>query len=117
MFEGAAQAFGDATATAAAWTLTVLALYVVAAVVCLAFKPLRGLGNELVKVPLKVLGMLLAGAGKAGIKGLGKAGGRAAFEVWDLRARMGRVSDPEAPLVRFEERRPMDPPPESGPGS
>lgn len=57
-------------------------------------------------MPAKIVGFSLKLAGK----GVAKVLGRAAFEVADFKGRVERAPDPEAPLVRFEERRPMEPP-------
>jgi hypothetical protein len=118
LFEGLAQASGDALGTVVGWGATAIGVWLAAVVFCMLVPPLRALGNQLLVLPFRIMSNLLAnlllGLLKAGAGVAGSVGGWGLFEVWDLRARLGRSSDPEAPLVRWEERRPMDPPPGTG---
>lgn len=112
MFEAAMSRVSGITETLVLWGIFALVAWFVLLIVVAAIPGVgRVAAPALAALPLRVLGPFVAGFVSAVAAVFGKVLGRGAFEVLDLPSRMGRVNDPDAPLVRFEDRRPMDDPP------
>lgn len=117
VIEATMSGLSGAAGTIITWAVIVLVAWFVLLIIVAAIPGVGRIAAPAVaSLPIRVIGPVVAVLISALAAVLGKVVGRGAFEVLDLPSRVGRVNDPDAPLVRFEERRPMDNPPTRRPG-